>query len=188
MKKYTIIILIIVAVLIIGGLALYFLIPKEEQPSSQGQGSVFYSDPDWGFELSYPADWQVQPLPQGETMVSFGVIAPEKNDSGDTVAKLFVLAFKPLSSQVFENEMQNSIQQLQSMNIFISQSESTIGGYPAKELIYLDNPENPETKQLHYFIDRGDTWYQVLYAASSDKFDQYLPTAEDIIASFKITK
>ena len=195
MKKYVFIILVIVIiVLIVVGLVFYFLIKKPGSPANEegqipeGPAIISHSDEDWGFEINYPDNWTERDSLRREGMLSFAITAPIEDKSGGPAASFFVLAFNPEPGQVFDVVMENSIKQLQTAGILISSSKKTIAGYPAFELVYLDMPENAENKQLHYFIAKGDTWYQLLYKAKQDKFDQYLPEVEKMIESFRITK
>ena len=79
----------------------------------------------------------------------------------------------PEEDQVFSVEMENSTKQLQAAGILISQSQETIAGFNAIELVYTDKPTSPKIKQLHYFIDGGNVWYQLLFTAKQEKFNEY---------------
>jgi PsbP-like protein len=183
MKKYVFIALALVVLFVALGLGFIFYFSRtvnKNNPAEEKQEEfVYYENQEWGFGFSYPAEWQKQPTIQKEGITSFKVAVPEANFS--------ILAFNPGPSQVFEEEIQNSVQQLQGAGLFISQSDAEIAGYNAEEIVYFDNSA-PQNKQQRYFIDRGSIWYQIVYSATQEKFDQYLPQAEGMIASIKITK
>ena len=193
MKKYILIIVIIVVVVIAAVLSLiYYLRVEPESPLDNGEEQVsapiFYADEEWEFEFSYPADWETRSLLQMEGMTTFGIDSPIEDKSGGPAASFIVLAFIPGEEAVFNTEMERSIKSLEDAGTLVSQSQRTITGFSAIELLYTDDPENPTTERLHYFIDGGDIWYQLLYAAKKEKFDEYLPEVEKMIESFRITK
>ncbi|KPJ55102.1 hypothetical protein AMJ47_01085 [Parcubacteria bacterium DG_72] len=194
MKKYILIIVIIVIIVAVLGSIYYYYLRNKPPEDSSDKGEeqipelIFYADEEWGFEFNYPADWEEQSLTQREGMVSFAINAPIEEESGGSAASFFILAFNPTEGQVFSVEMENSIEQVEAAGILISQSQRTIADSNALELAYVDKPVDPESKQLHYFIDQGNTWYQLLYTAKQDKFDEYLPEIEKMIESFRITK
>ena len=192
-KKYILIIVIVVIIIITAvlGLIYYLRVEPENLPNNEEEqvlAPIFYADEEWGFEFSYPADWETRSLFQREGMTTFGIDSPVEDKSGGPAASFIVLAFNPGEEAVFNTEMERSIKDLEDTGILASQSQRTIAGFSAIELLYADDPENPTTEQLHYFIDGGDTWYQLLYAVKKEKFDEYLSEIEKMIESFKITK
>ncbi len=194
MKKYILIIAIIVLVVVAVVLALVYYSRTEPESSSNNKEeeeiieTILYADEEWGFEFNYPADWETKSLFQREGMATFGIDAPIEDKSGGPAASFIIVAFRPGGNIVFNVEMERSIKDLEETGALISQSQRTIAGFSAIELVYTDNPENPTTKQLHYFIDKGDIWYQIIYTAKQEKFNDYLARAEKMIESFKIAK
>ena len=193
MKKYILIIVIVVVVIIavVLGLIYYLRVEPESPPDNEEEqilAPIFYADEAWGFEFSYPADWKTRSLLQGEGMTTFGIDSPIEDKSGGPAASFIILAFSPGEEAVFNVEIERSIKDLEDMGVLTSQSQRTIAGFSAIELLYADDSENLTTEQLHYFIDGGDIWYQLLYAVKEEKFDEYLPEVEKMIESFKITK
>jgi len=57
-----------------------------------------------------------------------------------------------------------------------------ISGYPAYEASYVYE----DIQYLHYFINAGDTWYQILYVALESTYSKYLDQVETMIDSFEI--
>ena len=190
MKKYILIILIIVIIAAALGLVYYFLKPRPENGTSNGGDEkqpdyLVYADEKWNFEISYLTSWKEEKL-QGEGLVAFEISVPE--EEGHT--SLFVMAFNPSSEQVFEDEMQKSIEQLEAEGILISSSKEAMSGTNAYKLVYTydDDFSGFKVKQQHYFIEGGEVWYQILYSAKEETFDKYLLEVEQMAETFRIIK
>jgi hypothetical protein len=146
-----------------------------------------YSNNEWGVEFKYPEDWTKEFENSTEENLSLGVNSPIIEEVGESSAGFLVIAHAPESGQLFDYAIQQSIDQLKASGILTAYSEKTIDSRRAYELIYSDSPNNPQTKQLHYFVDGGDTWYQLLYMAKYDFYNDYLDTAKNMVLSFRIT-
>jgi hypothetical protein len=193
MKKYILIILIIIIIAVALGLVYYFLKPRPENGTSNGGDEkkpdyLVYADEKWNFEINYLTGWKEEKL-QGEGLLVFE-ISVLNEESGISEASLLVLAFNPSSSQVFEDEMKESIERLKAENALTSSSKETISGANAYKLVYAydDNFSGFKVKQQHYFINGGEVWYQILYTAREEIFDKHLLEAEQMAETFRIIK
>lgn len=194
MKKYITIIIIIIIILILTVLGLFYYYSnksneeQEEQEEQEGPEYLVYTDEKWNFEINYLSNWEKENLGT-DGLTVFAINAP-KEESGNSEAGLLVVAFNPSSEQIFEEEMQTSIEQLQVAGILISSSKEMISNIEAYKLVYfyVDSFSGQNTKQAHYFIDGDNVWYQILYMATEERFDKYLSEAEQMVQNFKIIK
>ena len=193
MKKYILIIVILVVIVVALGLAYYFLRPEPEDNVPNGNNEekpdyLVYADEKWDFEISYPTNWKEEKL-QGEGLIAFEIKAP-KEESGISEATFLVFAFNPSSGQVFEDEIQKTINQLEAKDSLIFSSKETISDANAYKLVYIyyDDFSGRNIKQQHYFIDKRESWYQILYTAKEEVFDKYVSDIEQMVGSFRVTK
>jgi len=180
--KYVIIGLVVILVLFIGFL---FLRGdkndslKEEEKEDLYESYEKYDSVDWGFEIKYPKDWESQIVGEDESGLAIAFLAPSAN--------ILVYAFKS-SDKDFDELMASGIADFSSSGErnLISDRKTTISGSPAYELIYSSSNLDGEFKYLHYFINAGERWYQILYTAEEGQYEKSLETAEMIIRSFRI--
>lgn len=162
--------------------------PKEEKDEEEkSENYLNYENEQWGFEIRYPEGWEKQEesLENGFTI---GFVTPYENADDSARENVIVLASRP-EQQNFDDLMAQAIEEIPkdpSANL-IDYSKIIVSGYPGYKLnySYLDYYSG-KFLYLHYFINAGDKWYQVLYVALESTYPQYLPQVQTIVDSFVI--
>lgn len=176
--------LLLVALILVGGSCGQ----DSNDPGGETEESyTTYSNEKWKLEFKHPEEWYLEFENDSDIGLTLALNAPKSADAEESNAGFLVVAYVPEKEQVFNQEIEKSISQLEASQILIAQSEKTIAGRNGYELIYVDNPSTPKTKQLHYFIDGGDVWYQLLYMAEVDSYENWLEEVRGMVNSFKIT-
>ena len=146
-----------------------------------------YEKSDWGFDIKYPEDWEKRILSEDTAGLTIGFLSP-KEDEGDMFTQnLIVFASLPQSSD-FDEIMQIGIAEMSkdpSINID-GYRKLMVSGHPAYVIEYSVTDVTTEFKYLHYFIDGGDFWYQILYTANEEGYSVFINEAQKIIDSFII--
>jgi len=186
MKKPKIIIFFLLIALVLVGASCGE--KKDGATIEEENGYIVYSNESWNFEFKYSEDWDLEFEEESDVNLAFALNSPRQDDSIEASAGFLIVAYIPEEGKIFNEEVQKSIDQLKVGQVLIDYSEKSLAGRYAYEVIYSDSPSDPKTKQLHYFVDGGDIWYQLLYMAKQDIYNNHLGTIEDMINSFKIIK
>ena len=143
-----------------------------------------YENERWGFEIEYPEEWEKEEE-EDNNFDEFAVIfltPPEDED--DEVRENILVYASTAPADDFDELMAELIADLSgdSYVTLLGYKNVMISGYPAYEASYLYE----DIQYLHYFINAGDTWYQILYVALESTYSKYLDQIETMIDSFEI--
>jgi hypothetical protein len=148
-----------------------------------------YNNSKVGVSIEHPADWKVVNLKNGfqvvkEDDVVYVEIRRDNLDFSNTNLKQYVdddIKDRSSSREQFE---------------ILNKTQSTISGnLPAYKALYTFlktknqkdfSAEGKTDKILRIWTFSEGNAYKIAYVSEEDKYDQYLPTAEKIIKSFKI--
>lgn len=146
-----------------------------------------YEKNDWGFEIKYPDDWEKEVLGESteEFMVAF--ITPEEGRD-DTYSQNVIVYASLAQPQDFDELMQDAIAEMSDTPSVDMDSyrKVTISGHPAYVVKYSIADVAVTFKYLHYFIDGGEFWYQIMYMANEEGYSTFIDEAEKMIESFTI--
>jgi hypothetical protein len=163
-------------------------------PPQQQQWST-YRDPSGIFAISYPSNWVSVPGESGSIMFR----APAETFSDDYVNAAVLLISDTLPSVT--NTLQAMTEyklkgySVQTPNDKLIQSQGTsLAGLPAHMVVvqflnvesFLDLWGIGKLMALEEWTVRGDKSYSILYITPVEKFEQYLPIAQQMINSFQI--
>jgi hypothetical protein len=186
-----IILVLILAVLVLIGVG-YKKENSEKPEEEKNEEEKFedysdYKNEQWDFEIKYPNDWgkQEETLDAGFA-VSF--LAPQETSDDSAWENVTVLALMP-EQQNFDELMAQTIEEIpkDSNANLMDYSKVIVSGYPGYKLSYsYVDYYSGKLQSLHYFINAGDKWYQILYVALESTYSQYLPQAQTMINSFVI--
>jgi len=191
MKKYIILLLLIIALVLIG---IFFYqsdknIEENEEPEETDKYLDYetYSNIGWGFEIKHPSDWKQEISQDNPDQFSIGFISPSEDES-DLIFENVIVSALGAEEIDFDEKMEDGIEAMSlAPNIDLRQNQkTTLSGYPAYVLEYSASDYSTDFKYLHYFINGGEEWYQILYTAEANTYDSYLETAERIINSIVI--
>ncbi len=163
----------------------------DEDEEEELKDYTLYEDEKWDFKIYYPKEWGKEIISDEPEGVVVGFTAPAESPEDFFLEGIVVVASVADPYQDFDEliaEIINIIQENEYGEL-INYSEETIGGYPSYKLIYKDAYYEKETKYLHYFVNEGDIWYQIIYGAEDEvKYSKYLEQVEIMVNSFEITK
>jgi hypothetical protein len=160
--------------------------------------SSLYENPEYGIQILCPDNWvyleEENPF-TGDFQVTFMSLtealefgsALESEVTPEVAPIVGVLIsqvpFANLDLQVFADL---NIRDLTSSGYEIIRTNlnATLSGMPAWEVVYVDANG---TMFLQDWTVQGDRAYAVMYASHESRFNQFLPTARDMISSFTIT-
>jgi hypothetical protein len=164
-------------------------------PSAQQQQWVTYRDPSGTYAISYPSEWDSIPGRNGAVMFR----APPETFSDQYINAAVLVQTDRLPSQT--NTLQAMTEdKLKSYSVttpddkLIESQATSLSGLPAHLVHvqflsmgnFLDMWEMAKLMALEVWTVNGDTSYSILYVAPVEKFEQYLPIAQQMINSFQI--
>lgn len=160
---------------------------EKDKKEDQYENFLTYESKEWKFEIKYPNDWEKQEE-SSDTNFTVGFLTPQENvdDSARENVVIFVSMPEP---QNFDDLMAQAIEEIpQDSNAnLMDYSKVMVSGYPGYKLNYsYTDYYNGKLLYLHYFINAGDKWYQMLYVALESTYSQYLAQAQTMINSFVI--
>ena len=171
--------------------------PQEPLP----QQNSLYENPQYGFAIQYPSNWQVEEGNASGTAVVAAISSPLENNF-DTFAENFAIGIQNLRTGTsLDDYGQAAVALLKSQppgsdfELTDSPVSTTLGGLPAQKIEYtMTSPSdraittNPTKIQgIQVWTINDDSAYVVSFAAAEDQFSSYLPTIQKIIDTFRIT-
>lgn len=161
---------------------------KEKKPDIYVSYDV-YEKESWGFDIKYPEDWDKEILGNNAEGFAVGFRSPEEGEDDMFAQNLIVFAAVP-KPQDFDKMMEVGINEMSAdPSIDIDDYRKVIiSEHPAYLIEYSIADATTEFKYLHYFINGGEFWYQILYTADIDGYLTFVEEAQKIIDSFVIKK
>ncbi len=138
------------------------------------------------YTLDKPVDWEV------EENDAFTYFKPPVQENQTDLRENVVVYTKELEPkyQDLEDFFQNSIGILISTSptfTILEYSEYKLGDVPAYKILYREGEGDSEITYLQVFAIKGHIGYIITYAAPAETFDKYLPEAETIMESYRLT-
>ncbi len=156
---------------------------QEEEEEEEEENYLTYKSAKWEFEIKYPEDWEKEEEDYGPSEFAVVFLTPPEDEDDEAKENLLVYA-STAQPDDFDELMAGLIADLSGdpSVTFLGSSKIMISGYPGYKASYIYD----DIRYLHYFINAGDTWYQVLYVALESTYSKYLDQAETMIDSFEI--
>ena len=162
-------------------------------PSAQQQQWVTYRDPSGTYAISYPSEWDSIPGRDGAVMFR----APPETFSDQSINAAVLVNTDRLPSQT--NTLQAMTEdKLKSYSVptpddkLIESQGTSLSGLPA-HLVHVQFLgsfpglwELAPLMALEVWTVNDNSSYSILYLAPEEKFEQYLPIAQQMINSFQI--
>jgi hypothetical protein len=164
------------------------------QANSTTASSFTYENPIYGIRIQYPSDWEKLEFIQGRSGFNIIVIfrSPPENTSDAKLENLVIQVGNLPSENVSLAEVVSAnINSLKQSLIDFELNESTTitiagGGNPAHKIVYTEREENNElSKVMQVLMIKSDKIYLITYIAEQRKYDNYLPTIQNMIDSFE---
>ncbi|MDQ5868173.1 MAG: hypothetical protein M3530_00435, partial [Thermoproteota archaeon] len=140
-----------------------------------------YDNPSLGVHLTYPLDWNEEPLTDGIRFYSYGLT----NNYLDT----FDVYVYPSACLPIDKVVQNRIDSLRQSNDFHLMKESTteLGGIPARMIVYTySDSVIGVTKSMEVIGSNGQNLYVIMFSAKPDNYDGHLKIATSMINSIQL--
>jgi hypothetical protein len=160
-----------------------------------------YTDPDYGYSLSYPADWEVQTGTSDVTAGSsaagtVGFYDPEGTKVGDTFVDLAMVMVYKLTMTVddpwdsaIKTELEGVLTSLESqatgMKVEESLKETTVSGLKGYSTTYTFDKDGTPMRSTLYFLFDGNMEYELTEQATTATWEASKPALDAIVASFK---
>ncbi len=157
------------------------------QSESIDENTKSYSNPNFGFKVNYPTDWQFKEFE--DQLLGKGVYF---TSTDEYVAENIVIQIQDLSSQPMTLEEYNELSLNQAPQLveefeLNSESDYTISGYDAKRIIYTGIQNELNMKWMTTYTIKDNNAYVIAYTGLTDSYDSYIPIANQIINSFQFT-
>lgn len=161
---------------------------RDKEEPEQEENYLTFENTKWKFEIDYPEDWEKEIIAEEPDGVAVAFITPEEGPTDDFQEYIIVVAAEPNPYEDFDELMGEAIREFpeqEDMDL-IDSSKVIIAGYLSYKLIYTQIEYESELQYLHYFLDSGDVWYQILYIAKKSQYPKYLEQVETVINSFEV--
>jgi len=150
-------------------------------------GFLRYSDPFYGIQIDYPTDWQID---KSNPFFRIAFVSPQESLSDTYPEKVFLV----IEDVEFDNSGDYASYVIESIKPSILRFElienvqTTFGGHSAQKMVFTGVFEGQShlVKSLVYFSVVDDVGYTVIFDAESLKYQNYLPTFEQIVESVEI--
>src|SRR5918996_1498056 len=149
--------------------------------SSAATGLVPYNNPNLGFSLVYPSDWQkVETLSFTSPQGGVGNRAPEIIS--------VITEVLPSSNFSLNSYTEAAIDQVQSFDNFqlLNSSSTTIGGLPGHMIVYTFTDGQTPLQNLQAWTVKDGIAYIITYGGGPEEFDSSLPSIQSILDSFRL--
>jgi hypothetical protein len=152
---------------------------------------IAYRNPQHGISMLFPSNWAFSTSGLPEYTQLGALYAPLQNLSDPIPARLTIIVMsyqQDISLKEFTNMTLSSLNQTD--QIMVSSSDpTTLAGRPGHQVVFstLPNIGNPVSFEImHSWTTVGSKVYVFQYSVESSKFDTYLSTVKQILASLRI--
>jgi hypothetical protein len=157
-----------------------------------------YENPDYGFKIQYPSDWEKEEEQESFRIVTF-ITYPETKPNissfmGDSFLEQFGISVDQASEWVPLNEsvslMINTIREDHIGFNLIDSNTTTFKGNLAYIIVFtfFDAEHRIQIKQMSIITTIGDHMYLFEYITELPNYERYLPIIENMIDSFEVTR
>ena len=179
---------------------LYHILPREaiaqttEHRNDNNNKMLTYENSTYGIRMQYPSEWHKENVSGGSDNNSMLVdvvkfSSPSKNTS-DTFSESLDLRVDNVSQPItLAKYANNSIEDLRKdFKIIELDTNASLSDNPAYKLVYTGVEQGVNLQAMLILTIKGDKAYIISYNAEPTKFSNYLPTLQNMINSFQITK
>jgi hypothetical protein len=149
--------------------------------SSTASGLVPYNNPNLGFSLEYPSDWQK------DESLSFTTPQGGTSDRSPEVINV-VTEVLPSSNFSLDSYTDAAMSQVESFENFqlLNSSSTTLGGLPAHMIVYTFTDDLTPLQNLQAWTVKDGVAYIITYGGVPEEFDSSLPDLQDVMNSFRL--
>jgi hypothetical protein len=164
--------------------------------NSENEPFTTYSNPIYGFDLEYPADWsftesETSPNATAYSIVNF--VPPISADPNlETNLMVGVENFEVGQTPSLDQYVRSSVDAYRNSNANFSldsvRTNTTLSGIPAYEIVFTDNSADVTRKSIDKgFIDEANNRaYYLIFNADNSTYDQFLPKIQTVFDTFNL--
>jgi eukaryotic-like serine/threonine-protein kinase len=193
MKNKTILLSLLLLIVVVSGvivLASIKLTALAQQTTATNL--LTYQNSTFGTKIQYPSSWDKQENGTKQDtesdIVTFYPPASNSNASLD-LSMDDISDEKGISVAQYANDglgdLKDSLQNFKSIGLT---TNNNLAGLPAYKSLYTYVDGKTTFKDMEIGAIKGDKAYILTYEGGADEFDKYLPTVQQMINSFQITK
>jgi hypothetical protein len=166
------------------------------QLSSDNVSLSTYSDPYYGFDIEYPSDWTYteSDIPSNATIYSVLDIVPPLSDDPSLSTNLQIgiedleIGQLPSLEQYARNTINAYRSSYSNFSIESVQTNSTISGMPAYEIVFTDSSDGLIRKSVETGVidETNNRAYYLFFETKNSTYDQFYPTVQDTFDSFQL--
>jgi hypothetical protein len=141
-----------------------------------------YSNPNLGFSLQYPADWQKE-----ESLTFISPQGGVGNRSPEAIS--ITTELLPTSNYSLDRYTEAGLSQVESFQDFklLNSSSTLLAGLPAHMIVYSFTDENLTPLQnLQAWTVKDGMAYVITYGGTPEEFESSLPVLNDVMDSFRL--
>jgi hypothetical protein len=149
--------------------------------SPNATGLAPYNNPNLGFSLEYPSDWEK------EESLSF---TSPQGGMGNRAPEVISVVTEVLPSSNFSlnSYTDAAMGQVESFENFqlLNSSSTTLGGLPAHMIVYTFTDEQTPLQNLQAWTVKDGMAYVVTYGGVPEEFESSLPVLQGVMDSFTL--
>jgi hypothetical protein len=149
--------------------------------SSVASDLIRYDNPNLGFSLEYPSEWQKEEsLSFTSPQVGAGNRAPEVIN--------VVTEVLPSSNFSLDSYTDAAMGQVESFENFqlLNSTSTTLGGLPAHMIVYTFTDDQTPLQNLQAWTVKDGMAYVLTYGGVPEEFESSLPALQSVLDSFRL--
>ena len=190
--RFPMLITIIVSLLLIH-IALQDALAQSSTNEQRIDNYLTFEDKKFGITIHYPSDWELDAkdsLPEDSLTKVMGFDSPKQSDTDSFQESLVIKAEHSPTSLILnkaaEKLLSNDARSLPKFDL-ISSKPTVFKGSPAYSLIYTyKDSDFGKIKEMDLLVEKFNMMYVLEYNAKPANFDNYFPTIQKMINTFKI--
>lgn len=163
--------------------------------AQQTTNLLTYENSSYGIKIQYPSTWEKQEngTKQGSVIDAVSFLPPTINSNASLDISIDDISDeKGITLAQYANssigDLKQSLKDFKLLSSNTSNTNSVLAGLSAYKSIYTHTDENTTFKDLEVGVMKGDKVYILVYEAGLNEYDKYLPTVQQLINTFQITK
>jgi hypothetical protein len=171
---------------VVGFLSVLVILVGPGPAFAQPQQWLTYEDKLTGVSIQHPIDWE---MTESESGVLFQLLQNGTLVSTSIIAELTTtLPGINTSEEYMKNFMNTGLVALQPPKVLEVNNEVIVGGVPASMVVSVtkDHEGIDTSRVIQYFIFDSEMAYIITFMTPSTDYEQYNPTIQKMVDSFKI--
>ena len=193
MKNKTILLSLLLLIVVVSGVTVLASIKLTTLAQHTTTTNLLtYQNSTFGIKIQYPSSWDKEENgTQQDTETDIVTFYPPASDSNASldVSVDDISDEKGVSLAQYAHDglsdLKDSLQNFKSIGLT---TNNILAGLPAYKSLYTYVDGKTTFKDMEMGAIKGDKAYIITYEGGTDEFDRYLPTVQQMINSFQITK